>query len=249
MLNETTMIIPAIDISNGNCVRLIQGQLASKREYTADPVELVKEYRGYGAKLLHVVDLDASMNRGTNRALIQKMVAADIDIEVGGGIRTEEDVQQLLDIGIQRLVLGSVLLQDFPKVLSWIEKYGNIFVASLDLKDGKIQIEGWEQESKMNYGDFIENINKSSFLALNLTDVSSDGTLRGISMDFMNDIAKRVAIPVSIGGGIGSAAHIDEVMEKGDKNIKGLVIGRAIYENRISIQDILKKYPPKGRTI
>ncbi len=239
------MLIPAIDISNGKCVRLTKGNFDAKTEYSGDPVDVAKEYVDYGAKIIHVVDLDASIQQGNNRDTIEEICKAvpQCTIEVGGGIRTKTDVKQLISIGVKRLVLGSVLLNDFFRVVSWIIKYNVDFIASLDMRDKKIQISGWKEDSHVDYQELLKVIDNYAFKAVNFTDVNNDGTLEGIDIAFSNTVAEQTSIPVIIGGGIGSPQHIETVVEQGHKNIAGVIIGKAIYENKVNIKELLQKYP------
>lgn len=239
-------IIPAIDISNGRCVRLEQGKYDTRVDYSDEPAERAREYADYGARILHVVDLDACMNRSTNRDVIEEICKAvpHCIVEVGGGIHTKTDVQQLCNIGVKRLVLGSVLLSDFFEAVSWIDNFDCVFVATLDILENKMQLAGWTEASNINYNNYIKVINQNKFKGLNFTDVSNDGTMQGINLELANTVAEKSKIPVIIAGGIGSLEHIEEIMEQGHKHIKGLIIGKAIYENKINIKEILKRYPP-----
>ena len=195
-MNHITLI-PAIDISNGKCVRLTKGSFDSKIEYDGNPIDVAKEYFDYGVTMIHVVDLDASIQQGNNRDTIEDICKAvpQCTIEVGGGIRTKMDVKQLIGIGVKRLVVGSVLLNDFFRLVSWLVKYEVDFVVSLDMRDKKIQIAGWKEDSNVNYKHLLKVINSYNFKAINFTDVNNDGTLSGLDIDFANIVAEKSHIP------------------------------------------------------
>lgn len=239
-------IIPAIDISQGRCVRLTKGDFSTKKVYNQDPVELAKKYVSWGAKRIHIVDLDAAFGKGNNRALIHEICDAcseECIIEVGGGIRNTHDVKTLLAMGVDRLCLGTVLSEQMFDVIHWINKFGNIFVGSIDVKNNQVFISGWQKDNGVQLQDFIQQIKKVTLRSLQYTNINNDGTLNGADIKTAEYISSISHIPVIVSGGISSKEEIQSIMNNKDDNIVGIIVGKAIYENIIDIEEILDMYP------
>lgn len=244
-------IIPAIDISNGRCVRLSQGDFKHKVVYDDHPVTLAKRYVDIGAKRLHVVDLDAAFRRGNNRSVISDICKAcqdDCVVEVGGGIRGEEDVNTLINMGVDRLCLGTILVQGVLEVVDWVNRFGNVFVGSLDLKGKEVQISGWQEEGNVSTDIFINQLQQVTLRSLVYTNVDNDGMLNGPDIEFANNIANRMNCPVILSGGIGKMEDISIVMEKTDDNIVGVVVGKAAFEGVVDLKDAFQRYPSPSCT-
>ncbi len=244
---KTITIIPAIDISNKKCIRLQQGDFSSKKEYPADPIRLIKYYADCGASRIHIVDIDAALSQGNNREMIASMCAALCSykcvIEVGGGVRKESDVTALLDIGVHRINLGTVLINNFFEVQYWTHKYGKVFTASIDAKNDMLRIAGWMEDSKISVEQFLHQIRKIAFCCINYTDIKRDGMMEGANIDKANSIAKVAHVPVVISGGIGSEENIETIVKESDQNIVGMIIGRVLLDGKVHIEGLLKKHP------
>lgn len=239
-------IIPAIDISNGRCVRLTQGKFSAKKVYNQDPVELAKQYVAYGAKRIHLVDLDAAFRIGNNRAVISDICVAcakDCVIEVGGGIRNADDIKFLLDMGVDRLCLGTMLARDVFQIIHWINKFGKVFIGSLDVSDNKVQITGWQEDSEVEFGVFLDQIKEVQLCSIQFTNIIKDGMLAGVDLETATTIAKIAQVPVILSGGLGNLEELDQIMNNSHDNIVGVVVGKAFLEGVINLEEAFKKYP------
>lgn len=241
-------IIPAIDISGGHCIRLIQGDPTQQKVYEGDPVKTAQEFVDLGAKRLHIVDLDAAFGKGNNRGIIREichiLAHADCVIEVGGGIRTESDVKTVLAMGAHRLILGTVLVNDFFVVQKWIHTFGKVFVASIDERDGIVQVAGWLKDSEIDIYNFLDQLKKLDLCSIVYTNIQNDGMLHGADLEKGNAIAAKAHVPVIISGGIGSLEDIDVMMKETHENVYGAIVGKALYEGTIDIKSVFKIYPP-----
>lgn len=248
MVNGGNMkaIIPAIDISGGRCVRLSQGNFDTKKVYSTDPVELAEEYFSIGAKRLHVVDLDAAFKRGNNRSIISeicKVTPPNCIVEVGGGIREEKDVKALINMGVHRLCLGTILVRDLFEVIHWTKKYGDMFIGSLDIKDGELQVAGWQQEGGINAEAFLEQIKNINLCSIEYTNVTKDGMLSGPDIEYAKTVADKSSAPVVISGGIGSLEDVEKVMNTKYENIVGVILGKSVFEGLVDLAEAFKKFP------
>ncbi len=243
-------VIPAIDISYGRCIRLTQGDPQQEQVYDGDPVETAQEFVELGAKRLHIVDLDAAFGKGNNRGIIreicQKLAKSDCVIEVGGGIRAESDVKALLAMGVHRLILGTVLVNDFFGVQKWIHTFGKVFVASIDERDGVVQVAGWLKDSEIDTDNFLHQLEKLDLCSIVYTNIHNDGMLHGADVERGNEIAAKARVPVVLSGGIGSLADIDAIMKNTHENVYGTIVGKAIYEGKVDMKSIFEKYPPRS---
>lgn len=240
-------IIPAIDIVEGRCVRLSQGRMEEKQVYDADPVEMAEQFAQWGARRLHVVDLDAAFGRGNNRSIIREISEAlkktSCLLEVGGGIRTDNDVRAMLAMGVHRLVLGTVLVQDLFEVQQWIRKFGNVFVASLDDRNGTVQVAGWLKDTDITVDNFLHQIKKLSLRSIAYTNISHEGMMGGVNFEAGNRVAKASHVPVVLSGGVGSESDIDACMTQADDNVCGVIVGKAVYEGSVDLKKMFKQYP------
>jgi phosphoribosylformimino-5-aminoimidazole carboxamide ribotide isomerase len=226
------LIIPAIDILGGECVRLYMGDYDSVEVFEANPVEMARRFQDAGAKRIHIVDLDAARSGSSqNRRMIRRIQkAVDCDIEIGGGIRTEEDVDHLLELGVNRLVLGTILAKDPAKVERWASKYGDVFIAGIDALGGNVKVNGWEKESGITDVELAKRCADIGVISIIYTDISRDGTLEGPDIDRTKMIAKESGLPVILSGGIGSDDDIKEICSMDYTGITGIIVGKAIYK-------------------
>ncbi|MBN1524036.1 MAG: 1-(5-phosphoribosyl)-5-[(5-phosphoribosylamino)methylideneamino]imidazole-4-carboxamide isomerase [Spirochaetales bacterium] len=241
------LIIPAIDLIDGKCVRLVRGEYDSSTQYSAHPAEIAQEFEAAGAKLIHIIDLDgakgsSSENRKHIRNIRKHITTAKI--EVGGGVRTEEDIEELIDCGVDRIIIGTALVKEPERVAEWIGKYGFYAVAGIDAKDREVKVQGWMDGSGINDKDLVKKLPDMGFREIIYTNIAQDGTLAGPDIDSTNDIAKASKLPIILSGGIGEASHIKDVEKNRHKNICGVIIGKAIYEHKLSLSEIINKYQP-----
>jgi len=234
-------IIPAIDIKNGNCVRLYQGDYRQKLEYAEDPVEQALKFQSAGFRRIHVIDLEgAKTGRGQNREAIRRVInSCRVPVQVGGGIRTEEDVKELLDWGADFLILSTAALEDPERVASWAERWGGArFIVSMDLRAGRLQTEGWRSESVKNVSEVVQLIQDWRLEEVICTDVERDGTLEQPNYETYRYLSALLPDSVSLiaAGGISSPEHLRMLRKIG---VRGAVVGRALYEGTFSWEEML----------
>jgi len=226
------IVIPAIDLISGQCVRLYQGDFGQQMTYQNDPVEQAREFQAAGFARLHVVDLEgARFGSGQNRQVIRLLVeAVDLPIQMGGGLRTEEDLSELLSIGVQYLILGTAALTDPQRVTRWVERWGPTpFMISLDLKGKGLRSQGWVEPSGVELREALDRIAGWGIVQVICTDVESDGTLRQPNYALYRELRAQLPDEVTLfaAGGISCPEHISKLEEIG---VDGVVVGRALYE-------------------
>ncbi len=237
------LIIPAIDIIDGRLVRLHRGKYDSAVFYNADPVATAVSFQKAGALRIHIVDLDAARGSGNNRRVIAEIRnRVSVVLEVGGGIRTDRDVEELLALGIDRCILGTALVRE-PEVLKeWTGRFGMRFIAGIDARDGEIKTSGWEQGSGKKAEEFAASLADAGAVSVIYTNIEKDGTLSGPDLDGTLRMADASGLPVILSGGIGGMEDLEKIYHRGDDRIRGVIIGKALYEGRVSLPEALDKY-------
>ncbi|MCK4798119.1 MAG: 1-(5-phosphoribosyl)-5-[(5-phosphoribosylamino)methylideneamino]imidazole-4-carboxamide isomerase [Spirochaetes bacterium] len=237
-------IIPAIDLIQGKCVRLTEGDFNRKKEYENDPLNVANYFKKIGAKRIHIVDLDgASTGNSVNREIIKNIKKeTGLIIQTGGGIRTENDIKELIDGGIDYLILGTILVENFQLVERWLQKYGDIFLASIDVKRNMLQTRGWTKDEGIDAITFGKNIFKAGFKTAIYTDIARDGMLAGPNLEDTKNFGYKTKMNVILSGGISSNKDIIEARSLADYGVIGLIIGKAYYEGRIDLQEVIKEY-------
>ncbi|TLD83486.1 1-(5-phosphoribosyl)-5-[(5-phosphoribosylamino)methylideneamino]imidazole-4-carboxamide isomerase [Helicobacter sp. MIT 11-5569] len=232
-------IIPAIDLKEGCAVRLSQGLMESAKVYAENPLELAKHFEEIGAKYLHIVDLDGAFaGEPKNRAVIAQICKeSKLKIEVGGGIRNEETIQHYEDLGVERVILGSIALKNPDFALKMAEKYA--IVIGIDAKDGKVATEGWAKSGNVLAWEFAELFKGSKVKAIICTDIARDGMLNGLNIDFTKKIQEKSAIFTIASGGLSSLQDFAGLENAG---INGVIVGKAFYEGKINLQEIFRKF-------
>ena len=239
MYNNTFHLIPAIDIIDGQCVRLFQGNYAQKTTYNSDPVAVAKQWAKQGADIIHLVDLDgAKAGFPVNTEVIKQIVkAVDIPVEFGGGIRTLEAVQELLKLGIQRVILGSIAAENPTLLKDILDKTDpERIIVGIDIKDGKPAIRGWLETVDIDLQSFIEQQIALGVKRVILTDISKDGAMQGPNLKLYQEICQKVHIPIVASGGVTVADDIK--LLSAINNVEGCIIGKALYEGTIKLQDL-----------
>ena len=236
-------IIPAIDIIDGKCVRLFQGDYGKVSHYPYTPVEIAARWKDMGAKWIHLIDLDgAKKGKPVNletAELIKKKI--NIRLEYGGGIRTLKDVESLFGIGIDRLIISTKALENFDFIREAGNLSGNKIIISLDFNsEGIILKKGWLQQSEYNVIDFGKRIFQSGIKEVIITDISKDGTLEGINRKIIKDFAESTGLSVYIAGGISRIEDIIYLRGLQNIGVKGAIIGKALYENRIDLSEAIR---------
>ena len=232
-------IIPAIDLRHGKCVRLIQGEYHRQITYRDDPVEQASEFISAGAQWLHIVDLDgAKVGTPVNIDAISAITAlGKLKIEVGGGIRSEDSIRQLLDMGAERVIIGTKAVSDFEWFSQMAEKFSGKIMLGLDARGSKVATHGWTKDHPQNLLEFAAEAAKLPLAAIIYTDITKDGMMSGPNLERTKAIAEAVDVPVIASGGVRDVADIKRLAELG---VEAVIIGRSLYEGTLSLSDAIE---------
>ncbi len=243
-------IIPSIDLRNGQVVRLQQGDYARQINYAANPIETAKSFAAAGARWMHIVDLDgAKEGLPRQRDLIGRVITASgLKVEVGGGIRTTDDIRQLLDAGAARVVVGTRAMEDWPWFESLVKspEFHDKIVLAVDAKDGVIATRGWTQSSGRLATDVAAAVSDWPLGAILYTDVSKDGMLTGPNYQQTQKLAEAGNVPVIASGGVGDISHIRQLMSL---PVWGAIVGRSLYEGKVDLAEAVRLTQDKGSRI
>ena len=233
-------IFPAIDIKEKKCVRLVKGDFNRKTEYNISPVEQAKKYKDSGFKNLHIVDLDGALTGETvNLDIIQEIVTKfDLKIEIGGGVRNFESIKKYLDNGAEKVILGSAAIKDKNFLKDSCEKFPNKIALGLDAKDGYLSVSGWKENSNQLTLDYLKEVNDYGASRLIYTDINRDGMKQSPNFEETSKIAENSSCPVIISGGVSSIDDIKKAKELNNKNIEGIIVGKAIYDGDIKLEEL-----------
>ena len=236
-------IFPAIDIKDKKCVRLVKGDFDNKTEYEISPIEQAGEYKDHGFKNLHVVDLDGALSGETvNIDIIQEIIAKfDLKIEIGGGIRNFESIQKYTDIGVEKVILGSAAIKDKNFLKEACKKFPNKIALGLDAKDGYLSVSGWKENSNQLTLDYLKEVNEYGASRLIYTDINRDGMKQSPNFDETVKVADTSNCPVIISGGVSSIVDIKKAKELNNSNIEGIIVGKAIYDGDIKLDELAKE--------
>jgi len=236
-------IFPAIDIQDKKCVRLIKGNFDSKTEYKMSPVEQAGKYKDHGFKNLHIVDLDGALTGETvNLDIIAKIVSKfDLKIEIGGGVRNFESIQKYTDAGVEKVILGSAAIKDKNFLKEACDKFPNQIALGLDAKDGYLSVSGWKENSNQLTLDYLKEVNDYGVSRLIYTDINSDGMKQGPNFEETAQVANTSNCPVIISGGVSSIYDIKKAKELNNINIEGIIVGKAIYDGDIKLDELVKE--------
>ena len=232
-------IFPAIDIKDKKCVRLVKGNFDNKTEYEISPLEQAGKYKDHGFKNLHIVDLDGALTGETvNLDIIQDIVSKfDLKVEIGGGIRNIDSIQKYIDIGAEKVILGSAAIENKNFLKEVCKKFPNKVALGLDAKDGYLSVSGWKEKSNKLTLDYLKEVNDYGFSRLIYTDINRDGMKLSPNFEETSKIAKISNCPVIISGGVSSIADIRKA--KTLENIEGIIVGKAIYDEDISLSELV----------
>ena len=234
-------IFPAIDIKDKKCVRLVKGDFDNKTEYEISPFEQAGKYKDHGFKNLHIVDLDGALTGETvNLDIIKDIVIKfDFKVEIGGGIRNFESIQKYTDIGVEKVILGSAAIKDKIFLKEACQKFPNKIALGLDSKDGYLSVYGWKENSNQLTLDYLKEVNDFGVSRLIYTDINRDGTKQSPNFEETLKVANISKCPVIISGGVSS---IDDIKKaKSLKNIDGIIVGKAIYDGDIKLEELVKE--------
>jgi phosphoribosylformimino-5-aminoimidazole carboxamide ribotide isomerase len=232
-------IIPAIDIIGGKCVRLEQGDFSSAKAYSSDPLGMAKSFEDAGVKRLHIVDLDgARTGSPVNLFVLERIASAtSLEIDFGGGIKTEESLLSVLDAGASMVSIGSLAVKAPDIFYGWVKKYGaeKIFLGA-DVKNGKVAVSGWLEDSGLELFAYLESNCDKGVRNVFVTDISKDGMLQGPAVDLYKEILKRIpGIVLTASGGV---SCVDDIIDLERCGLNGVILGKAIYEGKISLADL-----------
>jgi len=236
-------IFPALDIKDKKCVRLVKGDFDNKTEYEISPIEQAGKYKDHGFKNLHIVDLDGALTGETvNLDIIQKIVSKfDLKIEIGGGIRNFESIQKYTDAGVEKVILGSAAIKNKNFLKVACQKFPNKIALGLDAKDGYLSVSGWKENSNQLALDFLKEANDYGASRLIYTDINRDGTKESPNFEETAKVAEISNCPVIISGGVSSIDDIKKAKELNNKNIEGIIVGKAIYDADIKLEELVKE--------
>jgi phosphoribosylformimino-5-aminoimidazole carboxamide ribotide isomerase len=240
-------IFPAIDIKDKKCVRLVKGNFNNKTEYQMSPVEQAGKYKDYGFKNLHIVDLDGALTGETvNLEIIEEIVKNfDLKIEVGGGVRSIESIKEYTGAGVEKVILGSAAIKDKNFLKEACEKFPNQIALGLDAKDGYLSISGWKENSNLLTLDYLKEVNNYGASRLIYTDINRDGMKQSPNFEETSKVADISNCPVIISGGVSSIDDIKKAKKLNNKNIEGIIVGKAIYDGDINLDELVKEVDAK----
>ena len=244
------ILFPAIDLKDGACVRLKLGLMDQATVYNADPAAQAREFRDAGFDHLHVVDLNGAFaGRAVNDAAVDAILAAVgslMKVQLGGGIRSMEDIERWLDKGLARVILGTVAVRDPDLVRAAARRFPGQIAVGIDAKGGKVAVEGWAETSELTVVDLARQFEDAGVAAVIYTDVDRDGILTGINWDATIDLAEQVSIPVIASGGLASLADVVRLTMPDAKRLEGAISGRALYDGRIDPKEALDVLSGRG---
>ena len=236
------IFFPAIDLKDGKCVRLKQGDMLQSTVFDLDPVARAQSFYDSGCSWLHLVDLNGAFEgKPVNQKIVESILKkVDIKIQLGGGIRNSETIDYWLSLGINRLIIGTMALKKPELVIEACEKYPGRIALAIDVRNGKIATEGWVEQSQISALDLVKKFESVDISAIIYTDISRDGILIGPALEETLAFAEKTKIPIIISGGVSSLKDIKEIKSKEKKGIIGVISGRAIYDKRLSVSECNK---------
>ena len=236
-------IFPAIDIKDKKCVRLIKGDFKNKTEYETSPVDQAAKYKEHGFKNLHIVDLDGALTGKTvNLDIINEIVIKyDFKIEIGGGVRNLESIKQYLDSGVEKVILGSGAIKNKEFLKEACKKFKNKIALGLDAKDGNLSVSGWQENLNVKTIDYLKEVNSFGVSRIIYTDINRDGMKTSPNFEETVKIAEISNCPVVISGGVSSINDIKKAKELNNKKIEGIIVGKAIYDGDIKLDELAKE--------
>ena len=233
-------ILPAVDLKGGRCVRLLQGREDAVTDYGSDPVAMAKRWESEGAQYLHIVDLDGAFKgQSEQHELIGRMIrAVKIPVEIGGGLRSDEDVKRMVDYGAARVILGTRAWLQPDDIAALVQKYAGKIAVGIDARDGKVQIKGWTETTSLTAVDLARKADGMGVQTLIVTDTATDGMLQGPNVKAMAAVCSAVKCSVIASGGVTTAADV-KVLRGVAPNLAGAIVGKAIYEGRSTLKELL----------
>lgn len=236
-------IIPAIDLKNGSCVRLTQGRKADVTVYDENPVAVARSFADAGAEMIHVVDLDGAFQGGEsrNRAVLAKIVeAVEVPIEFGGGIRSREEVQHLLELGIARVVLGTVAAESPAHLRGFVDRFGSKVCVGVDARDGHVMTRGWETATRVMAVELARVVAGCGVERIVYTDIARDGTLTGPNVEQTLAVVRAANVHVTASGGVSSLDDIKRLRDLNEPLLDSVIVGKALYEGKFKLEEAVR---------
>ncbi len=232
------ILFPAIDIKDNKCVRLTQGKFDQINVYSGDPVEMAKKWQDMGAEYLHVVDLDGAKNEGfQNRKSIEKIARSmKIPMQTGGGVRSEERIKNLLEIGVERVIVGTMAIEQQELLTQLAEIYKEHLAVSIDALNGKVATRGWQNVGNVDSIDICKFLESIGIQTLVYTDISKDGMLQGPNFSVYEELSRKTGINIIASGGV---TTLEDIQQLNNMNMYGAIIGKALYDNRLDFKEAL----------
>jgi len=237
------IVIPAIDLKNGRCVRLLQGRKSEMTVYNENPVAVAREFAAAGAQMIHVVDLDGAFSESDspNRAVVREIIeTVDVGIEFGGGIRTVEHVRELCDAGVARIVLGTVAAESPDALHKFVDEFSSRICVGIDARDGRVMTRGWETATPILATDLARSVAECGVERIIYTDIARDGALVGPNIQQTLAVAEAANVRVTASGGVSSLDDIKRLRDAGDARVDSVIVGKALYEGKFTLQDAIK---------
>jgi len=235
------LIIPAIDLQNGKCVRLSQGRKETTTIYDGDPIKVAKDFELAGAHLLHIVDLDAAFSErvSPNRLLLREIIRAiQIPVQFGGGLRKPDDIKEVIELGVRRAIVGTLAVESPESLKELVQIFGSDRIAvGVDAKDGEVMVRGWEQEGKIRAVELAHVVAKAGVERIIYTDVARDGMLTGLNIEQTFLIARESGLKVTASGGVSSLEDIRRLKQLSAFGVDSVIVGKALYEGRFTLKE------------
>lgn len=237
------LVIPAIDLKNGQCVRLMQGRKSEVTVYKDDPVAVAQEFASSGAQMIHVVDLDGAFSTtdSPNREVVKRIVdAVAVPIEFGGGIRTVEDVQELIGAGVERVVLGTLAAESTESLKAFIDRFSSRICVGIDARDRRVMSRGWETVTPVMAVDLARTVADCGVERIIYTDIARDGMMTGPNIEQTLAVVRAANIRVTASGGVSSLDDIKRLRDIDDSRIDSVIVGKALYEGKFKLEEALR---------
>lgn len=237
------IVIPAIDLRNGRCVRLLQGRKSDVTVYNEDPIAVAKQFADAGAEMIHVVDLDGAFNEpgSPNRVVVKRIVEAmDVPVEFGGGIRSLEDVQQLCDAGVARVVLGTLAAESLELLKDFVSRFSSRICVGIDARDGRVMTRGWEAATPVMAVDLARAVIDLGVERIIYTDIARDGMLSGPNIDQTLAVVRAGNVRVTASGGVSSLDDIKRLRDTNEPRLDSVIVGKALYEGKFKLEEAIR---------
>lgn len=235
-------LYPAIDLKDGNCVRLLRGEMDAATVFNHDPADQARSFKYEGFSRLHLVDLNGAFEgKPVNASAVESILAAtDVPVQLGGGIRDLATIEAWLEKGLDRVILGTIALRNPTIVIDACKSFPGHIAVGIDARDGRVAVEGWAETSETTALDLARKFEDAGVVAIIYTDIDRDGALQGVNLEATRDLAAAINIPVIASGGVASIKDIKDLLTVADSGIEGVIIGRALYDGRIDPKEAIQ---------